>query len=102
MHTLGCLLILFLLFPALGTLLFRAGIDAIRRLLQRIGDIAVWLYQSFLNIFRRDKHEVINPFTGLSNFDDLRQDEEIAYEPTETPEKIFNSTDGEYIDYTEL
>ena len=72
------------------------------RLVERIGATAVWLYESFLNFFRTEKKEVVNPWTGDSNFDNIDQDDEIEYHPTEQKTKRYESSDGEYIDFTDV
>lgn len=103
MNCLGCLLVLLIIAgPTIVVLIFKLGLNIISGFLTKLGDIAVWLWESFLNYFRSEKKEVINPFNGYSNFDELKQSDDIAYEPTETPEKIFDASDGEYIDFTEL
>lgn len=72
------------------------------RLVNKLGATAIWLWDSFLNIFRSEKKEVINPWTNKSSFDDPRQDNDIQYHPTESRPKRYESTDGEYIDYTDI
>lgn len=103
MNCLGCLLILLIFAgPAFIFAILRLGGSMVLRFVNQIGATCIWLYESFLNIFRSEKKEVLNPFTGASNFDDIPQDNELTYTETTTPEKIFDETDGEYIDYTEL
>lgn len=103
MNCLGCLIILLIIAgPTIIMLIMKLGLNIVLSFLTKTGAICVWLWQSFLNYFRREKVEVINPFTGYSNFDELKQSDDISYEPTETPEKIYDASDGEYIDFTEL
>lgn len=103
MNCFGCLLILLIIAgPTVLILILKLGANMVMGFLNKVGAIAVWLWQSFLNYFRRDKKEVMNPFTGYSNFDEAKQSDDLTYTPTETPEKIFDASDGEYIDYTEL
>lgn len=102
----NCLALLIILFffagfaPILMALKF--GLSVVLGFVNKVGATAVWLWESFLNYFRRERKEVINPFTGLSNFEEASQSDELSYSPTETPEKIYAPTDGEYIDYTEV
>ena len=96
----GCLPLLLLL---IGFIVLSSIVNMGFRLLERIGATAVWLYESFLNGFRSEKKEVTNPWTGTTNFDDgIDQDEEIEYHPTEKKDKRYNSSDGEYIDFTDV
>lgn len=103
MNCLGCLLILLIIAgPTIVVLILKLGLNIVTGFLNKLGAIAVWLWESFLNYFRREKKEVFNPINGTTNFDDLRQAADLTYEPTETPEKIYDASDGEYIDYTEI
>lgn len=103
MNCLGCLLILLIFAgPAFIFAIFRLGGKIVLGFLNRIGAFMIWLYESFLNLFRSEKIELTNPFTGVSNCDYIKQDAEFEYAETTTPEKIFDASDGEYIDFTEL
>lgn len=95
----GCLPLLLLL---IGFIVLSSIVNMGFRLLERIGATAVWLYESFLNFFRTEKKEVVNPWTGDSNFDNIDQDDEIEYHPTEQKTKRYESSDGEYIDFTDV
>ena len=95
----GCLPLLLLL---IGFIDLSSIVNIGFRLLERIGATAVWLYESFLNFFRTEKKEVVNPWTGDSNFDNIDQDDEIEYHPTEQKTKRYESSDGEYIDFTNV
>lgn len=95
----GCLPLLLLL---IGFIVLSSIVNIGFRLLERIGATAVWLYESFLNFFRTEKKEVVNPWTGDSNFDNIDQDDEIEYHPTEQKTKRYESSDGEYIDFTNV
>lgn len=95
----GCLPLLLLL---IGFIVLSSIVNIGFRLLERIGATAVWLYESFLNLFRTEKKEVVNPWTGDSNFDNIDQDDEIEYHPTEQKTKRYESSDGEYIDFTDV
>ena len=95
----GCLPFLLII---IGFILFASVVNMGLRLLERIGATAVWLYESFLNFFRTEKKEVVNPWTGDSNFDNIDQDDEIEYHPTEQKTKRYESSDGEYIDFTDV
>lgn len=100
----GCLPILFLVLIVLAFSLVGKSIEL-------LGATAVWLWESFLNLFRSMKKEVRNPWTGVSNFD--REDERRAereeeiIDPTKrnedgTKPKLYSDKDGEYIDFTEI
>lgn len=103
MNCLGCLLILLIIAgPTIVVLILKLGLNIVTGFLSKLGAICVWLWESFLNYFRTDKKEVFNPISGTTNFDDVRQSDDLSYTPTETPEKIYAPTDGEYIDFTEL
>lgn len=101
MAGIGCLLLL-LFIPAIAIVV--AVLKGIFFSLDRIGGTAIWLWESFCNLFRSEKKETINPWTGKSNFSDgdSRQSHDISYVPTEVPEKRFSPSEGEYIDYQEL
>ncbi len=99
MYIFGCLptlLIVFGLFAAVFV------INAVIRLLNGTGAGAVYLWESFLNFFRKEKKEIINPFNGESNFDHIKQEEDIRYTPTEQRPKRYDDTDGEVIEYEEI
>lgn len=103
MNCLGCLLILLIIAgPTIVVLIFKLGLNIITGFLSKLGAFTVWLWESFLNYFRREPKEVLNPFTGYTNFDEVKQSDDLSYEPTETPEKIYDNSDGDYIDFTEL
>ena len=102
----GCL-------PFLLIILVVVAISFVFRFLERIGATVVWIWESFLNLFRTAKKEVVNPWTGISNFD--KEDEEHAEKqerqnPFEAPQrnedgtmpKMYDKDDGEYIDFTEI
>lgn len=95
----GCLPLLLII---IGFILFASVINLGLRLVERIGATAVWLYESFLNLFRSEKKEVVNPWTGNTNFDNIDQDEEIEFRPTEQKQKRYESSDGDYIEYTDV
>lgn len=95
----GCLPLLLII---IAFIVFASVVNMGLQLLERIGATAVWLYESFLNFFRTEKKEVVNPWTGDSNFDNIDQDDEIEYHPTEQKTKRYESSDGEYIDFTDV
>ena len=95
----GCLPLLLII---IAFIVFASIVNMGLRLLDRIGATAIWLYESFLNLFRSEKKEVVNPWTGDSNFDNINQDEEIEYHPTEQKTKRYESSDGDYIDFTDV
>lgn len=99
MYLFGCLPLLLIIF---GFAILMQIVRFAGNTLESIGAGAVWLWESFLNLFRSEKKEVINPFSGKSNFDDLSQDEDLAYHPTEIPPKIYDDSDGEVTSFTEL
>jgi len=98
MH-IGCLILFLLVF---GFSIIAAILNFIGRSVTKVGEVAVWLYESFLNLLRREKKEVINPFSGESNFDHIAQDKDITYSPTETRPKRYEATDGEPTEYVEI
>lgn len=103
MNCFGCLLVLLIIAgPTFILIIMKLGLNIVVKSINKVGAVCVWLWESFLNYFRTDKKEVMNPFTGYTNFDDIQQSEDLTYNPTETPEKIYDATDGEYIDYTNL
>ena len=102
----GCL-------PILAILIIIIAISLLGKSIEMLGATAVWLWESFLNLFRTMKKEVRNPWTGVSNFD--KEDEERAgkqerQKPFEAPQrnedgtmpKMYDKDDGEYIDFTEV
>lgn len=92
----GCL-------PILLIILFVMAISLVGKTVERLGAIAVWLWDSFCNLFRTHKVETINPFTGESNFDaEPEQSDDISYIPPQQRPKRYDSSDGEYIEYQEL
>lgn len=95
----GCLPLLLII---IAFIVFASVVNMGLRALERIGATAVWLYESFLNFFRSEKKEVVNPWTGDSNFDNIDQDDEIEFHPTEQKTKRYESSDGDYIDYTDV
>lgn len=99
MYLFGCLPLLLIVF---GFAICVAVLNMAGRALETIGATCVWLWDSFLNFFRKEKKEVINPFNGESNFDHLRQNKDISYLPTEQRPKRYNPEDGEVVDFTEV
>jgi len=99
MYLFGCLPILLIVF---ALVIIVQVLNFAGRTLETIGATCVWLWQSFLNLFRKEKMEVINPFSGESNFDNLRQDKDISYIPTEQRPKRYDPQDGEVTDFTEV
>ena len=99
MYLFGCLP--FFLF-ALVTIVVMQALHAAGNILETICAAAVYLWQSFLNLFRTEKKEVVNPFNGRTNFDNTRQSDSYAYHPTDIRPKRYEATDGEYIEYLEL
>lgn len=99
MYLFGCLPFLLLIF---AFVLLMSVLRVAGNFLEKTGATAVWLWESFLNIFRSQKKEVINPFSGESNFDNIRQDSDIRYTPTEQRPKRYDKQDGTPIDYTEI
>lgn len=104
MNCLGCLLILLIFAgPTIVILIMKMGLSLVLGIVNKIGATGVWLWESFLNLFRSEKKEVVNPWTGDSNFDNgISQDKEIKYHPTEPRPKRYESSDGEYVDYTDV
>lgn len=103
MNCLGCLLLLLIFAgPTIIIVIMKMGVNIVLGIVNKIGASAIWLYESFLNLFRKDKRQVINPWTGRTNFDDIEQDDDIEYHPTEPKKKLYHSSDGEYIDYTNV
>lgn len=98
--SIGCFIIAIVL---VAVLVVGGLISAVLAVLNKLGATTVWLWESLLNLFRFNKKEVINPWTGKNNFDkSTRQDDEVTYRPTEQRPKRYDSTDGEYIDYTDV
>ena len=96
MYLFGCL-------PLLVIILGIAAIGLVVKGIERLGAVAVWLYDSFLNIFRSEKVQTINPFTGESNFErEPDQHDDISFIPTEERPKRYTSSDGEYVDYQDV
>lgn len=99
MYLFGCLPLLLIVF---GFAILASVLNMAGRVLETIGATCVWLWESFLNFFRKEKKEVINPFNGDSNFDNLRQNKDISYQPTEQRPKRYDAQDGEVVDFTEV
>ena len=96
----GCLPLVIIV---IGFILLASVLNLGLRVINKIGATAVWIWESMLNLFRSEKKEVVNPWSGESNFDkEPRQDNDIAYRPTEQRPKRYEASDGEYIDYTEV
>lgn len=103
----GCL-------PILAILIIIVALSLLGKSIEMLGATAVWLWESFLNLFRTMKKEVRNPWTGVSNFDkeDVKraEKEEERQNPFEAPQrnedgtmpKMYDKKDGEYIDFTEI
>ena len=100
----GCL-------PLIALTLILLALSLFCKSIEMLGATAVWLWGSFLNLFRTMKKEVRNPWTGVSNFereDQVRREkEEEQIDPLERNEdgtrpKLYDDNDGEYIDYTEI
>lgn len=103
MNCLGCLILLLIFAgPTIVIFIFKLGASVVLGFLNKIGDTVIWLWESFLNYFRREKKEVLNPFNGESNLDDPKQERDVRYRPTEQRPKRYDSNDGEFIDYTDL
>lgn len=99
MYIFGCLPLLLIVF---GLVIVMQVLHFAGRTLETIGATCVWIWDSFLNLFRKNKKEVINPFNGESNFDNARQDRDIKFHPTEQRPKRYDSQDGEVTDFTEV
>ena len=99
MYIFGCLPFLLIVFG-----LFAAAfvINTVLRVINGTGAGAVYLWESFRNLFRKEKKEVINPFNGESNFDHVRQDDDLRYSPTVQRPKRYEPSDGEIIDFEEI
>ena len=52
--------------------------------------------------FSARKKEVINPFNGESNFDNIRQSDDISYSPTVQRPKRYEPSDGEIKEFEEI
>lgn len=106
----GCL-------PILLIILLLIGLSLVGKSIQMLGATAIWLWESFLNLFRSVKKEVRNPWTGITNFekeDILRYEREQQGNKFEqerqkmqtnedgTRPKLYDDSDGDYIDYTEV
>lgn len=100
MTIIGCLPLVLIV---IGFFLFSIVLRVLGGTLELIGATFIWLYESFLNLFRSHKHEVVNPFTGKSNLSGSpRQDSNVRYTPTEKRPKRYDDNDGEYVDYSEV
>lgn len=104
MGAFGCLFILLFL-------VFIIGISLVGKSLEMIGATVVWIWESFCNIFRTAKKEVRNPWTGTSNFETedqaraekkAKEEQKTQNNPDGTRPKMYEKSDGDYIDYTEL
>lgn len=96
----GCLPLVIIV---IGFVLLASVLNIGLQIVNKLGATVIWLWESFLNLFRSEKKEVVNPWSGESNFDKApKQDNDIKYHPTEPRPKRYESSDGEYIDYTEL
>lgn len=99
MYIFGCLPFLLIVF---GLFVAAFVINTVFRIINGTGAGAVYLWESFRNLFRREKKEVINPFNGESNFDNIRQDDDLRYSPTEQRPKRYEPSDGEIIEFEEI
>lgn len=104
MHLIGCLILLVFLFG--GVIIALLG-----KSVEMLGATAVYIWESFLNLFRSVKKETRNPWTGQTNFEkedqaraEKREREEQKYQQNEdgTKPKLYDKEDGEYIDFTEV
>lgn len=104
MHLIGCLILLVFLFG--GVIIALLG-----KSVEMLGATAVYIWESFLNLFRSVKKETRNPWTGQTNFEkedqaraEKREREEQKYHQNEdgTKPKLYDKEDGEYIDFTEV
>lgn len=96
----GCLPLVIIV---IGFILLASVLNLSLQLVNKLGATVIWLWGSFLNLFRSQKKEVVNPWSGESNFSKVpKQSNDIKYHPTEQRPKRYESSDGEYIDYTEL
>lgn len=104
MGILGCL-------PLLFFVLLIVAISFLGKSIELLGATVVWLWESFLNLFRTLKKEVRNPWTGVTNFEQADQQRAERTEETIDPNKrnddgtkpkLYNDNDGEYIDFTEI
>ena len=99
MYIFGCLPMLLIVFGLFAAVFV---INTVLRLINGTGAGAVYLWESFLNLFRSEKKEVINPFNGESNFDNVRQEKDIRFSPTEQRPKRYLPSDGEIIEFEEI
>lgn len=96
----GCLPLVIIV---IGLVLLASVLNLGLRLVNNLGATVIWLWESFLNLFRTEKKEVVNPWSGESNFDKApTQDRDIAYRPTEQRPKRYDASDGDYVDYTDI
>ena len=102
MYLFGCLPLLFILALVIIIAIIAKALNMAGNGLLAIKYGSRWLWQSFLNLFRREKQEVVNPFTGESNFDNLHQDADIDFSPTEQHPKRYDDSDGEVTDFTDV
>ena len=99
MYIFGCLPFLLIVF---GLFVAAFVINTVLRVINGTGAGAVYLWESFRNLFRKEKKEVINPFNGESNFDHVRQDDDLRYSPTVQRPKRYEPSDGEIIEFEEI
>lgn len=104
MQLIGCLLILVFLFGGVVIALLGKSVEL-------LGATAVYIWESFANLFRTVKKETRNPWTGQTNFEkedqeraEKREREEQKYQPNDdgTKPKLYDKEDGDYIDFTEV
>ena len=101
MHFFGCLIILALLAVFIVLALLVKVLGYAKFFVKLAGDTCVWLFESFCNLFRKDKKEVFNPYTGSTNFDHITQEEELEYHDVTALPKRYDDTDGDVIDGVE-
>ena len=99
MYIFGCLPFLLIVF---GLFVAAFVINTVFRIINGTGAGVVYLWESFRNLFRKEKKEVIIPFNGESNFDNIRQADDIRYSPTEKRPKRYEPSDGEIIEFEEI
>ncbi|MCF0179597.1 MAG: DUF4834 family protein [Bacteroidales bacterium] len=109
MSIFGCL-------PILLIVLLLLGLTILAKSIEMLGATAVWIWESFLNLFRSAKKEVRNPWTGITNFEkedilrsERQQENQFEQERQKmqtnedgTRPKLYEEEDGEYIDFKEL
>ena len=109
MSIFGCL-------PILLIVLLLLGLTILAKSIEMLGATAVWIWESFLNLFRSAKKEVRNPWTGITNFEkedilrsERQQENQFEQERQKmqtnedgTRPKLEEEEDGEYIYFKEL